>query len=53
MLLQEEMWHVIAFGVAKEKWWKERPLQRTDMDPALAEGLHAYALEHAEIERLL
>ncbi|KZP11773.1 hypothetical protein FIBSPDRAFT_709122, partial [Athelia psychrophila] len=46
-LLQEEMRRVIAYGVSKERWWRERPLQRTVEDAALAEGLSVYALEHA------
>ncbi|KAF7983602.1 hypothetical protein HWV62_20507 [Athelia sp. TMB] len=51
MLLQEEMRRVIAFGKSKERWWRERPFQRTDVDPELAEGLASYALELAEQER--
>ncbi|KAF7976896.1 hypothetical protein HWV62_5451 [Athelia sp. TMB] len=50
MLLQEEMCRVIAFSYARATWWKGRPEQRPDVDSALAEGLQAYALEHAAQE---
>lgn len=42
---------MIAFGVSKERWWREQVFQRTDVDATLAEGLTAYALEHADTER--
>lgn len=52
MLLEEEMRRVIAYGVSKEAWWRQRPACRPNVvDPALLEGLHAYAIEHADIER--
>ncbi|KAF7980030.1 hypothetical protein HWV62_40156 [Athelia sp. TMB] len=50
MLLQEEMRRVIAFSYARATWWKGRPEQRPNVDSALAEGLQAYALEHAAQE---
>ncbi|KAF7973147.1 hypothetical protein HWV62_15919 [Athelia sp. TMB] len=51
MILQEEMRRVIEYGFNREKWWRERPEQRLNVDDALADGLRAYALEHAEQER--
>lgn len=48
--LKEEMRRVLEFGDWKEQWWMDRVAMRTDGDPALMEGLRAYAFEHADIE---
>ncbi|KZP22586.1 hypothetical protein FIBSPDRAFT_716090, partial [Athelia psychrophila] len=51
-LLEEEMRRVIKFGVTKEAWWRQLPGRRQNVsDPALLEGLRAYAAEHANTER--
>lgn len=41
---------VLHFGDWKEDWWIDRLSMRVDGDPALMEGLQAYALEHANTE---
>lgn len=47
------MRRVIAFGVTKEAWWRDLPARRPNVnDPALLEGLYAYAAEHANTERV-
>lgn len=48
--LEEEMRCVDAYSEKKEAWWRALPSQRPDVDAALADGLHAYAMEHADIE---
>ncbi|KAF7974192.1 hypothetical protein HWV62_13237 [Athelia sp. TMB] len=50
LLLQEEMRRVIAFSYARAVWWRRKPEERPNVDDALAEGLRAYALEHADQE---
>lgn len=43
---------MIKFGVTKEAWWRQLPGRRQNVsDPALLEGLRAYAAEHANTER--
>ncbi|KZP05467.1 hypothetical protein FIBSPDRAFT_699250, partial [Athelia psychrophila] len=51
MWLEEEMRRVLQFGDWKEEWWITRVAMRSVEDSALMEGLRAYALEHANIER--
>lgn len=51
VLVDEEMWRTIGFGAYMAKEWRARAAARTaHMSPALAEGLRAYALEHARRE---
>lgn len=50
-LLDEEMRRVLVFCEWKADWWmKQVPLRRA-LDAPLAEGLHAYASEQADMER--
>lgn len=39
-----------AYSVKKEAWWRALPAGRPNVDAALADGLHAYAMEHADLE---
>jgi len=48
ILLGEEMHWVLAFSAWLAKQWRQRASQRLDMSNHLAEGLQAYAIEHAE-----
>jgi hypothetical protein len=52
-LLDEEMRWVLAFGEWKARWWLEQATRRNSVSEELAEGLQAYAAEHAECEALL
>jgi hypothetical protein len=36
----------------REQWWKEQIGRRSEVPSHLAEGLRAYALEHASVEKL-
>lgn len=40
----------IAMCVKKEQWWRSLPSERPDVSATLAEGLLAYAAEHADLE---
>jgi hypothetical protein len=52
VVVDEEMRRTIDFGAYMEGEWEARATARTArMTPALAEGLRAYALEHADRER--
>lgn len=53
MLLEEEMRRVIAFGHWRANWWSEQDARRSNIEEGLAEGLHAYATEHAYLENAL
>jgi hypothetical protein len=53
ILLNEEMCRVLAFGEWKAKWWREQASRRNSVPEELAEGLQAYAAEHAECEETL
>lgn len=48
--LEEEMRCVSAYSVTKEAWWRALPTHRPDVDAPLADGLLAYAMEHADLE---
>jgi hypothetical protein len=47
----EEMRRVIHFLDWRAKWWQERADLRPDVDPALRNGLHAYAAKQADIQQ--
>ncbi|KAJ7825807.1 hypothetical protein B0H14DRAFT_3088537 [Mycena olivaceomarginata] len=51
ILLDEEMRRVLEFCEWKALWWDQRVDCDRDVAPALAEGLHAYALGQAARER--
>jgi hypothetical protein len=53
LLLEEEMRRVIVFLRWRALWWEEQGLPRTDLSPADAEGMHAYALRQAALLRSL
>lgn len=53
LLLQEEMRRIRVTLEAKAVWWEERSLSRPDMDGAGIEGVRAYALEQAAVQRSL
>ncbi|KZP14615.1 hypothetical protein FIBSPDRAFT_979972 [Athelia psychrophila] len=48
--VEEDMRRVLAYGVKREAWWNSLPRNRPNVDPELAEGLAAYAAEHADLE---
>jgi hypothetical protein len=50
-MVEEEMHRTIEFGAFKAAEWELRATARTtDMTPALAEGLRAYAMENVKRE---
>ncbi|KAF8214393.1 hypothetical protein K438DRAFT_1902273 [Mycena galopus ATCC 62051] len=51
ILLEEEMLWILVFCAWKARWWDEKLDARQGMSSELAEGLRAYALEHATQER--
>jgi hypothetical protein len=51
ILLDEEMRRILEFCQWKATWWLEQAPRRKDLPPQLAEGLHAYAEEQADLER--
>ncbi|KAF8122930.1 hypothetical protein K438DRAFT_1651868, partial [Mycena galopus ATCC 62051] len=52
LLLEEEMRRVLEFCAWKARWWDQRvDSGRPGINPELAEGLRAYALEHAAQQR--
>lgn len=51
-LLREEMRRTLASFSWQAKWWDTKALYDVP-DIVLAEGLHAYALEHADMFRAL
>lgn len=52
MIVEEEMHRTIEFGAWKAAEWQCRATERTsELTPALAEGLRAYALEHVSREK--
>lgn len=48
--MQEEMRHTIEYCKFKAEWWRSRSALRRDASPELADGLAAYAFEHADLE---
>lgn len=44
------MRRVLDYGMKREAWWKSLPHKRPNIDSELAEGLAAYATEHADLE---
>lgn len=53
LLLREEMRRTIEYLKWKANWWQERAGSRSCSDKLLAEGLRAYALEQAALQRTL
>jgi hypothetical protein len=51
VLLDEEMRRTLVFGEWMAEEWSRRSSVRSTVDSILAEGLAAYAAEHADIER--
>ena len=51
ILVDEEMRRVLEFCRWKTEWWLEQVPLREGLRPQLAEGLHAYAEEQADMER--
>ncbi|KAK6997432.1 CxC2 domain-containing protein [Favolaschia claudopus] len=51
VLLEEEMRRTVQYGVWMEAEWENRASARAVDSPELAEGLRAYAAEHAKRER--
>ena len=52
LLLEEEMRRAIQFCAWKVNWWEKQTHRQTSMPSHLAEGITAYATEHATTERL-
>lgn len=52
-LVYEEMHRTIAYCNFKSEWWKDRATLRRHISPELADGLAAYAAEHADLEERL
>lgn len=53
MLLREEMRRVLAFLKWKAKWWDDRVDARSVKGHSLKEGINAYAVEQARLQRTL
>lgn len=53
MLLKEEMRRVIVYLEYKAKWWEARADAWDALDDETAEGIRAYALRQASIQRAL
>ena len=53
LLLKEEMRRVLAFLEWKSEWWLERQSLRGGVTPALAEGITAFAIGQANLQRSL
>jgi hypothetical protein len=51
LIVQEEMWQVIAYHTWKVAWWRERGSLRTDSDSTILSGLSGYAHKQADICR--
>jgi hypothetical protein len=51
ILLDEEMRRILVYCRWKENWWIEQVPRREGLSSSLAEGLHAYAQEQADMER--
>ena len=51
MLLPEEIRRTIEYYEWKATWWEERAAVRSPLDPALREGLSAYAARQANVRR--
>lgn len=49
-LVQEEMRRTIESCRWKANWWRANAAVRRDITPELADGLAAYAFEHADLE---
>lgn len=49
-LVQEEMRRTITYCRHRAEWWRSRAALRRDVPPELADGLAAYAFEHADLE---
>ena len=50
-LMIEEMRRVIHFLDWRARWWQERAELRPDVDPALRNGLCAYAAKQADLQQ--
>ena len=51
LIIQEEIRRVLAFFSWKSSWWVEQAARRVvDNDPALVDGIRAYALKQAAIQ---
>ena len=50
LLLEEEMRQAIQFCVWKANWWETQAQCRTSIPSHLADGIAAYATEHADTE---
>lgn len=48
--VRHQMDHSVRYCRWKALWWRTQVARRPDLTPALAEGLKAYALEHAAHE---
>lgn len=53
MLLKEEMRRVLVYLEYKAKWWEDRAVPWDVLDAETAEGVRAYALRQASIQRAL
>jgi len=51
LLTIKEMWHIIHFLDWHAKWWQERADLWPDVDPALHNGLCAYAAKQADMQQ--
>lgn len=52
-LLKEEMRRTLKFLEWRSQWWKDKPASWLGVSPQLSEGIRAYALEQADIQRRL
>jgi hypothetical protein len=54
LIVQEEIRRVLAFFAWKNSWWVDQASRRiVDDDPALVDGIHAYAYKQATIQTRL
>lgn len=53
LLLKEEMRRVLVYLEYKAKWWEERAVPWDGLDSETTEGVRAYALRQASIQRAL
>jgi hypothetical protein len=54
LIVQEEIRRVLAFFCWKSSWWVDQVSRRmVDDDPALVDGIHAYAYKQAAIQTLM
>jgi hypothetical protein len=53
LLLQEEMWQVLAFFDWHAGWWEGQATLHKNLMPQMAEGMNAYVCKQAHLRRSL